>query len=558
MSEVLYRKWRPKRLGDVVGQETVTQTLRQAVALGRIAHAYLFCGPRGTGKTSTARILAKAINCKAPQDSEPDNECDICLAINEGRALDLIEIDAASNRGIDDIRNLSDKIRFTPNEARYKVYIIDEVHMLTEQAFNALLKTLEEPPGHAVFVLATTEAHKVPLTIISRCQRYDFRRIPLKRITAKLAALCEAEGVEASEEALMIVARTASGSLRDAENLLERVIVSYGSPVTEEQVRDLLELGGEQTALELAEHIVRKNIQAGLTLVNEVASHGSDLRHLHRSATECLRAVMLLKTKAGTSLGYTDEVTAKLTALADAAPLEHLVRALQIVAKADLRRDSSSPLPLELAVVESCTDMPTPQASQRPDVSGPPASQGAPRATTPRPQPQYQQPPAQSYRPPAQASQSYPSYARPQPTTEPASVSVPQDAPSEPAARLESQWKEITRALRHAGRKYKVGGLLNVCKEREVADGAIILKFSHRSNMERLQEELENPESRKALNDVLSQVMNGHYEVKMSVIDGGNGVTAQRASHQSHLVRAAQQMGARVVNEKEEEQYDEP
>ena len=162
MSEVYYRKWRPRRLVDVVGQEPVTRTLRQAVALGRVAHAYLFCGPRGTGKTSTARILAKAVNCLAPQEGEPDNECVVCRSMNEGRALDLIEIDAASNRGIDDIRELSERVRFSPGEARYKVYIIDEVHMLTEPAFNALLKTLEEPPDHAIFVLATTESHKVP------------------------------------------------------------------------------------------------------------------------------------------------------------------------------------------------------------------------------------------------------------------------------------------------------------------------------------------------------------------------------------------------------------
>ena len=234
MSEVYYRKWRPRTLAEVVGQGPVTKTIRQAVAQGRVAHAYLFCGPRGTGKTSTARILAKAVNCLAPREGEPDNECAICQAINEGRALDLIEIDAASNRGIDDIRELSDKIRFSPGEARYKVYIIDEVHMLTEAAFNALLKTLEEPPAHAIFVLATTESHKVPPTVISRCQRFDFRRIPLEVMVEKLRELCRGEGIEAQGEALALIARTARGSLRDAENLLEQAAVSYGSPLSDE------------------------------------------------------------------------------------------------------------------------------------------------------------------------------------------------------------------------------------------------------------------------------------------------------------------------------------
>ena len=182
MSEVFYRKWRPRRFDEVIGQDIVTQTLRNSVALERVAHAYLFCGPRGTGKTSTARILAKAANCMVSQGGEPDNQCNVCVSINEARALDLIEVDAASNRGIDDIRNLRDKVHFAPGEARYKVYIIDEAHMLTEPAFNALLKTLEEPPPHAIFILATTESNKIPLTIVSRCQRFDFRRIPMKTI----------------------------------------------------------------------------------------------------------------------------------------------------------------------------------------------------------------------------------------------------------------------------------------------------------------------------------------------------------------------------------------
>ena len=261
MAEVFYRKWRPKSLSEVFGQEAITKTLRQAVACERIAHAYLFCGTRGTGKTSTARILAKAINCLSPQDGEPDNECHICVGINEARALDLIEIDAASNRGIDDIRDLSDKVRFSPNESRYKIYIIDEVHMLTEPAFNALLKTLEEPPAHAVFILATTEAHKVPLTIISRCQRYDFRRIPIDQMVAKLAYISEQEGIEVSDEALHLVARIANGGLRDAENLLEQVVVSYGSPISEDDVRQMLGLGGDEIVLELVKHIIGKSVR---------------------------------------------------------------------------------------------------------------------------------------------------------------------------------------------------------------------------------------------------------------------------------------------------------
>ena len=378
MAEVFYRKWRPKSLGEVVGQEAITKTLKQAVAQGRTSHAYLFCGTRGTGKTSTARILAKAINCLSPKDGEPDNECHICVGINEARALDLIEIDAASNRGIDDIRDLSDKVRFSPNESRYKIYIIDEVHMLTEPAFNALLKTLEEPPAHAVFILATTEAHKVPLTIISRCQRYDFRRIPIDQMVAKLAYISEQEGIEVSDEALHLVARIANGGLRDAENLLEQVVVSYGSPISEDDVRQMLGLGGDEIVLELVRHIIGKSVKDGIATVNDATEQGTDLRQLLRGTLEYLRALLLIKTGAGANFGYSDEIMSRLNTLAADAPMEHLVRALKVFAGVNMRRDAASTLPLELAVVESATE-PEPVV-----VAAAPPAYAAPQQAPPR------------------------------------------------------------------------------------------------------------------------------------------------------------------------------
>ena len=353
MAEVLYRKWRPRALDEVVGQETVTNTLKNAVSSGRLTHAYLFCGPRGTGKTSTARILAKAVNCLEPQDGEPDNACENCLAIIEGRALDLIEIDAASNRGIDDIRELSDRIGFAPTQSQYKVYIVDEVHMLTDAAFNALLKTLEEPPGHAIFILATTEVHKVPLTIVSRCQRYDFRRIPIEAIQQKLAQLSAAEDVEAELEALDLIARHSTGSLRDAENLLEQAVVSYGSPLTGDQVRDMLELTGDEDALDLCEMVVGRKLAEGLSLIGRIADQGSDLGQLQRAVTEFLRAVMLINSGAGDSSRYSDSTAQRLARIAAGADHGQVLRAVRAFAEADVRQDVSSPLPLELALAES-------------------------------------------------------------------------------------------------------------------------------------------------------------------------------------------------------------
>ena len=544
MSEVFYRKWRPRKLEDVVGQDSITNTLRRAVVQGKVAHAYLFCGSRGTGKTSTARILAKAVNCLSPQDGEPDNQCSICVSMNEGRALDLIEIDAASNRGIDDIRNLSDKIRYSPNEARYKVYIIDEVHMLTEPAFNALLKTLEEPPEHAIFILATTEAHKVPLTIISRCQRFEFRRVPLDKMIGKLEGICREEGVEVSPEAFQLIARTSSGGLRDAENLLEQVLVSYGSPISEENVRDLLGLGGDEMALELVGHIVGRSVKEGLTLINEVAGQGNDLRQLHRSTMEFLRAVLLLRTGAAASLGYPDETLARLAEIADTATLEHTVLALKTFGEADFRRDTSSTLPLELAMVQSSIE---PASVAPPQPSGPATVEAArekPASALPRPSPQRRPstPNAGNAPPPSRPRQDEPVLAPSGPL------------PEEAGARLEHLWKDITGALRRVGTSYKVGGLLNVTRERQIVDGAVIVRFPHRSNMERLEKELEDPETRRKINEVLTKAMGSPFELQVEMANGGNGASGQSAAQRSHLVRAAQSMGASVLSEKEEEE----
>ena len=560
MAEVFYRKWRPKSLGEVVGQEAITKTLKQAVAQGRTSHAYLFCGTRGTGKTSTARILAKAINCLSPKDGEPDNECHICVGINEARSLDLIEIDAASNRGIDDIRDLSDKVRFSPNESRYKIYIIDEVHMLTEPAFNALLKTLEEPPAHAVFILATTEAHKVPLTIISRCQRYDFRRIPIDQMVAKLAYISEQEGIEVSDEALHLVSRIANGGLRDAENLLEQVVVSYGSPISEDDVRQMLGLGGDEIVLELVKHIIGKSIRDGIATVNNASEQGTDLRQLLRGTLEYLRALLLIKTGAGANFGYSDEIMSRLNTLAADAPMEHLVRALKVFAGVNMRRDAASTLPLELAVVESATEPEPVVVAAATPAYAPPQQVAPPQAAPPRnqpasrppaPQPTYRQPPRQAYQQPeagSAASGSAPSEA---PGARPASGG---DLPDEPAARLAHQWNMIANDLRFVGTRLKLGAMLRSAKEREVSGHTIILKYPSRSNVERLQQELDNPESKRALDDAIAKAMGSLFQVEVALSNGANGAGMRRASQSSHLVQAAQAMGARVIGEREEQQ----
>ncbi len=278
MAQAYYRKWRPLDWDGVVGQDHIIRTLRNSLAKDRIAHAYLFSGPRGTGKTSTARIIAKAVNCLIEDVSaRPCNTCDHCKAINAGRFLDLIEIDAASNTSVDDVRSLREKINFSPSQGRYKVYIIDEVHMLSNAAFNALLKTLEEPPAHAIFVLATTEVHKIPATVLSRCQRHEFRRIPINYLQANLKEIAKEEGINVDAEALTEIARQSTGSMRDAVSLLDQ-LASTGSEVTLALTKDVLGTAGSDSVVSLTEAILARDAGKGIAIINHALNNGSDPR----------------------------------------------------------------------------------------------------------------------------------------------------------------------------------------------------------------------------------------------------------------------------------------
>jgi DNA polymerase-3 subunit gamma/tau len=355
----LYRRYRPQTFGAIVGQEHVTRTLRNAIAAGQVAHAYLLAGVRGTGKTSIARLIAKAVNCPNATSGEPCDRCESCVAIREGRFLDLIEIDAASNRGIDEMRDLREKVRFAPSQGQYKVYVIDEAHQLTTEAFNALLKTLEEPPPHAIFVLATTESQRIPATIVSRTQRFDLRRIPHKGVVAQLAKIVEQEKLRAEPAALEVIARHAQGSLRDAESMLDMVVAFADGPITLKEVDELLGSSDWEETAELFDALAASDGAKGVTLVGRLVDDGRDLRLFVRRAIEHARALVLTRATGAVPDWASEHVAAKLRSQAQILSLDQLARIAKRLVETEqsLRTSEGTPLPLELAILDLVTSV---------------------------------------------------------------------------------------------------------------------------------------------------------------------------------------------------------
>lgn len=372
MSLVLYRKYRPQTFAEIIGQEHIVKTLTNAIARESISHAYLFSGPRGTGKTTLARLLAKAVNCEKRKkgEFEPCNKCSSCLEIMQGRAMDLIEIDAASHRGIDDIRELRDGIRFSPTKSKYKVFIIDEAHQLTREAANALLKTLEEPPNHAIFILATTEIHKMIPTIISRCQRFDFRKLTLPEIIRKLTTIIEKENIKIEKPALELIAINAGGAIRDAESLLNQLSTFYKDSKREikaEDIKDLLGLVDVELVSKFIDFLIEKKTFEAVDYLNIINEKGLDIEEFAKTLINYLRKGLILKIMDGKvssnpSYGFLSGLTKE--------EIQHLKNQIGKLKEKDLKniidvfliaqnkmRYSPIPqLPLELAIVEVCEE----------------------------------------------------------------------------------------------------------------------------------------------------------------------------------------------------------
>ena len=408
MSLSLYRKYRPVTFADVIGQTHIVQTLSNAIIHGRVGHAYLFTGPRGTGKTTMARIFARSVNCMNPNGATPCLECDVCKNITDGRSLDIFEIDAASNTGVDNIRELRENVKFPPSQAKFKIYIIDEVHMLSTGAFNALLKTLEEPPSHVIFILATTEIHKVPETIISRCQRYDFTRLSLEHIIEKLSNIAASEKIEIEKTALEMIAIAAEGGMRDAESLLSQVMSLEDKNITAKNVEEVLGTTQRQSLEAMVGYLLGKDTAEALSLVNELSQDGYDLDVFNKSFLNYLRQVMLVSVDAKLAKLFTYELTKEQSQILIEQAKNHSAKELLFIIQcfSDIQgkiKSSFIPqLPLEMAIIKS--------------VQGPQTIGSAVAATNisvarpaSRPEPVYQQPPTPTQAPAAQTPPPTPS-----------------------------------------------------------------------------------------------------------------------------------------------------
>ncbi len=516
-SEVFYRKWRPQTLSEVLGQEPVTQTLRHAVEGGKIAHAYLFCGPRGTGKTSTARILAKAVNCPNQAGGEPCNDCDMCRSITEGRALDVIEIDAASNRGIDEIRSLREKANYAPSLARYKVYIIDEVHMLTEAACNALLKTLEEPPGHVIFVLATTEAHKVIATIVSRCQRFNFHRLRQSEIMDKLKLICEKEGIHIEPGSLELIARAATGSLRDAENILQQMIAYYGNQIELDQIQAELGISRDSRVRQLARCLVSRDVAAGLRVINSLNSDGVDLRQFNVGLVEYLRGLLLAKSRCEEALNVTSEDLAEMGSLAANATLNYLLKAVKSFSSIDFRSDDYSALPLELALLGCALSLPA----------------GQEQLTTTKPSEV------------ADDTEITESLEEAEVPVALDSTEVPSEGVSQDIDYLRSRWREFIKSLRGEGSSGNLDAFLrSACDPVALEDDTLVLGFYYSFHKEKI----EDAKYRHLVEKKLKEVFGRPYKIRCILVDSKREIPSP-ARTQNPVIKAALEMGARISEE---------
>ncbi len=556
MSQALYRKWRPRLWEQVIGQEHIVQTLKNAIKGGRVGHAYLFAGPRGTGKTTTARLLAKAVNCLEKDPGlRPCDQCANCQAVNESRFLDLIEIDAASNTSVDDVRDLRDKINFSPSQGEFKVYIIDEVHMLSTAAFNALLKTLEEPPAHAIFILATTEVHKIPATVLSRCQRHEFRRIPVLDIIHVLREMATAEKVEVDDDALLLIARQSTGSMRDAISLLDQ-LASTGEHITLATAQTVLGTATSQLVFGLVDALQTRQAADGLAVVHRALDSGTDPRQFARQVVEYLRALLLIRMGSGEQVEATPEQRAQMGKHAsgmDPAWIMECIRSFNTAA-VDTRGGWQPSLGLELALVESINPRPvlveTPVAVASAATAVQPTAQAAAKHTAPvrPPVPEPSEVYEETTAPPvAKKSAAQPASTK---ASEPVAALETASTPAAPVGpggltlqTVLSNWARIRAAIKKG--RSQTEGLLNSCKPISLKEGILTLGFAS----ELLKGKMETKENIDITRQVIEQVCGASVQITCVVLGVKTGSSSSDlGSEGDGMVGTALNLGGTIVH----------
>ena len=533
MTQALYRKYRPKEWDEVMGQDHVVTTLKNAIAADRVAHAYLFAGSRGTGKTTLARLLAKSVNCLNPDPAKrPDNECENCKAVNENRFLDLIEIDAASNTSVDDVRDLRDKINFSPSQGKYKIYIIDEVHMLSTAAFNALLKTLEEPPPHAIFVLATTEIHKIPATVLSRCQRHEFRRVPIDEMVTNLKMIVKAENIQADDDALIQIARQSAGGMRDAQSLLDQ-LSSMGEKITLALAQTVLGTAASQTVLDIISSVMDHDPAHGLETIHKALDAGADPRSLARQVVEYLRGLMLIQMGNVSQVEATADVKKQMQSHARSFSTSDVLRMMKAFnnAATDLRGGWQPSLSLELALAEvlDASNEPAPRL----------AAPSSPAATV-RPQPQpVSATPSESPRKPALSEEVSSEDIDPVFDQEPAS-SHPVEKPTVSAGDIIKAWKHLSASLPKA--QANLSALLNSVKMIDVQGKTLILGLAS----DVLVSKIDKPDQIEAIQKLIKDEFGVEMNIRC-VVTTAKGKIPPNVS-QDGMVAAAIQHGGQIVD----------